>query len=355
MGPWQKRSCKQVRRHNKRSVILGRVLLKAVWLGLAVSGSAWADEVAEARAPQQAAGAMPCVLILGDDAEELRSQLRVELMAMGFTVSSVKQEGQSEVIELRLLGVNEVELGLVHGSRLKMERPAELPARLFAMRVAEQVRASLLVSEVDESRSDTETFRAPEEAKPSLEAPAPAEDERAPKNETYESRVNLLLSAGAEWGPGGLGAAFRFGARVEVWPFEHWGLAGFALLPTQSQNLDLASTRVETTILSMGGGPAARFWLAPQLSMHSSLGAGGAIVSMQGKAAAPLQGTRDTVLPALIYASLASEYFISSTWYVEASALGMYYLPTISVNLPDGVAAERPYALAGQFGLGAAF
>lgn len=76
---------------------------------------------------------------------------------------------------------------------------------------------------------------------------------------------------------------------------------------------------------------------------------------MSGEAQAPEQGTKDTVLPALLYGSLAAQYSISSSWYLEGSALSLYYLPTITVNLPDGVAAERAYALSGFIGLGAAF
>jgi len=272
----------------------------------------------------------------------LTRQLTVELSAMGFRIEEGNSAGGPAPVQIRWVSRTEIELTLADGSRLSMVRPDELPERMFAVRVAEQARASLLLSGVEQATPP------PEFSPPSVPVAEPGETPSPP-------RFYGELGGAVQWADDGFGAAVQAAPSVFFFPSGHLGIELWGAIGLHPWRVEGPEGVGELWLHSGGIGLVARQQWGTAVVAWLSMGGGGAFGTMSGEAAAERRAAVDRVNPALAYLSGALSYALGESLYLKGQARGVRYLPELTMKFGERVAARRTWAFSGRFALGISF
>jgi|GEM_PF-1992189 len=296
----------------------------------------------------------PILLVPNRTSPAVSQQLSIELAAMGYATERRAncdrelfekeiQEGSVAaaicVLTLDKEGQESVLVMLPNTQSLTSTRPPNVEPRLFAVRLAEQARAAVVLqTEAVVPSPQIEDSPDPKSPDPELKTPP------SPKK-PEPSYAELGVSGAFEAAPGGMGAATRIGLRASVWPSDTIGFTGLALAPVHPQRVIGNEGEAEIWATSFVAGPSLRL-SSGRVQLDGSALVGGGLISMQGKAEAPREAKSDMTTPLLLGGGLGVSSHINAPVFARLGAVVLFNVPSTTVNFGERVAATRDVQLA---------
>jgi hypothetical protein len=342
------------------------------------------------------AAAKARVVLIADGDPALGRKVRAEAAAAGLVIVEASRESvgasDAELLERNdasaLIQLMSADRARVYAgrqedgpsSRTLIRRPAD--GESFAVRVVEEVYARLVELKLvvpepaaapDSPRaSEPENRTAAPQGPPSAEAapePAPlpmspggnppAELDRKSGRAGGEPGPRLWLSAGlaGTQAAGGMGPTGHAALGLRLEPAPRFGLAAHALLPVTENSFDgpegSADASVNLFLAELG---YTLFEPADTWSVQAGIGAGVAVLTMQGEAAQPLSGQSDRLTSGLYFAHGGFTWSVASWLRVTGMLFGGMSAPRPVARFSEREVATWGRAFAGamvssEFGL----
>jgi len=235
-------------------------------------------------------------------------------------------------------GVDSALLLLPGGQTRVFRRAGGVDPRVFAFRVAEEARASLVLAtgEGPENKHHRGTVR---EISKGPAVPEP-----------LRSSLELSLGGALDGGPGGLDWAARGMARVSWWMSDRLGFSAVGAFPLHAQSVNADGASADVWGGAILGGPSLRGRPSKWLQLDISLLLGGGLVVMRGEASAPRESSTETVFPLLLGGGGGANVLFGEVFFVRLDGVVHANTPKLEVVFGERTVASRAYSA--KMGLG---